>query len=75
MSQPIVTQLEREIVISATFILSSANDFNFNKSKILLFGKQFKSLISQSFYYVQVVTKLPNDCPKVKIIAASQVRN
>ena len=33
------TLLERKVVIVVTFILSSANAFNFDLSKILLFGK------------------------------------
>ena len=33
------TLSDREIIISATFILSSANTLNLDQSKILLFGK------------------------------------
>ena len=38
------TQSEREIIISATLNLSSANAFNLDQSEILPFGKKLHSL-------------------------------
>ena len=34
---------EREIIISAPFILSSENSFNLDQSKILPFGKELRA--------------------------------
>ena len=38
--QCFTTQSVRKIIFSAAFILSSANAFNLDQSKILLFGKE-----------------------------------
>ena len=46
---------EREIIISATFILSSANAFNLDQSKILPYGKELiydVQIVFMQYFYV-----------------------
>ena len=68
------TLSEREIIISATFILLSANAFNLVKSKILLCGKKFKQSIiffkwaAHKHVHVPLYFKVCNSSPNDEIL-------